>query len=133
MCIQNPDFDDFVKAGNEPIGCGVPWAAYFFLSYILVIMLIFLNLFVAVILQGFEETDQKNSRKFNAETTDQFRDAWARFDPKGTSFIKKQDFSKFMLTLGEPLGWDVSFINNSIKQKRFIKKMNIEINEDGEL
>jgi len=52
---------------------------------------------------------------------------WARFDPRGTSFIKRADFIKFMLTLGEPLGWDVSYINNHVKQKRFIKKMNIHI------
>lgn len=133
QCIDSPTFEDYKRAGKHAVGCGVPWAALFVVSFILIVMLIFLNLFVAVILQGFEETDQKNSKKFNAETTDQFRDTWARFDPNGTSFIKRQDFIKFMLALGEPLGWDVSFLNNPIKQKRFLKRMNISLhNEDQE-
>ena len=49
-CLDDPSYQDFIYSGHQTVGCGVSWAAIFFLSYILVIMLIFLNLFVAVIL-----------------------------------------------------------------------------------
>ena len=39
-----------------PVGCGANGSAYlFFYSYILLVNLIFLNLFIAIILQGFDD------------------------------------------------------------------------------
>jgi len=43
--------------GAMPVGCGIGAAAHlFYYSYILFVNLIFLNLFIAIILQGFEDT-----------------------------------------------------------------------------
>ncbi len=41
---------------EQAVGCGVSAALLFFLAYILVVRLIFLNLFIAIILQGFDDS-----------------------------------------------------------------------------
>jgi hypothetical protein len=54
QCIKNPTYEDYVANGYEPIGCGNKYVAgAFFYSYILVVVLIFLNLLIAVILDGY--------------------------------------------------------------------------------
>lgn len=49
------DYQSYVENGFETTGCGAPIGYFFFCSYILVVPLIFLNLFIAIILQGFED------------------------------------------------------------------------------
>ena len=74
--------------------------------------LIFLNLFIAIILQGFEDTQNKDNRLFNQQTLDNFRDVWAKYDPDATTFIKISKIKDLLLDLGEPLGWDSSYKDN---------------------
>lgn len=41
---------------GSPQGCGNPIVSYvFFISFVVIISLVFLNLFVAIILEGFDD------------------------------------------------------------------------------
>ena len=59
QCLESPTYEDYKNNGFETLGCGsrYPGVAYF-VSFIIVIFLTFLNLFIAIILQGFEHTNQ---------------------------------------------------------------------------
>ena len=61
--------------------------------------MVFLNLFIAIILEGFEDTINSENKLFNQEKANIFIDVWADFDPKGTGMIKISDFPTFMLAL----------------------------------
>jgi hypothetical protein len=52
-----------------------------------VVNLVFLKLFIAIILQGYHNTQAQDQRLFNIDMNDRFRDVWADFDPLATSFI----------------------------------------------
>ena len=52
----------------------------YFFSFVLVLILIFLNLFIAIILQGYDETRERNEKMFNSEIRDNFREVWSEFD-----------------------------------------------------
>lgn len=55
QCIDNPSFDDYSTNQFETVGCGDGRTAIlYFFSYLLVVKLVFLNLFIAVILDGFQ-------------------------------------------------------------------------------
>jgi Ion transport protein len=50
------DYQKYVDNGYQTTGCGSAYAGLiYFISYIIVVPLIFLNLFIAIILEGFEE------------------------------------------------------------------------------
>jgi hypothetical protein len=54
-CVDNPTYADFMKEG-EAVGCGNYGITYaFFLSFVVMISLVFLNLFIAIILDGYFE------------------------------------------------------------------------------
>lgn len=52
----------------------------FFMGYFLIVPLIFLNLFIAIILEGFEETNKKVNTLLQEEEFSNFRECWANFD-----------------------------------------------------
>ena len=56
QCNDDDDFSyaDFIANGNQTQQCGTKYAVIFFLGYFLMVPLIFLNLFIAIILEGFE-------------------------------------------------------------------------------
>lgn len=77
--------------------------------------MIFIKVFIAVVLQNFQETVQKDSKFLSSELSENFREVWSHFDPNATSFIKASRYPNFLLALGEPLGWDITYKNNYLK------------------
>ena len=56
-CSDTPSYQMYVENGNKAIGCGDKFTSIlFFVSFCIIVVLVFLNLFVAIILEGFEET-----------------------------------------------------------------------------
>ena len=56
-CTSNPTYADYEKAGYKPVGCGSYTITYaYFGSYLIMITLVFLNLFIAIILNGYFDT-----------------------------------------------------------------------------
>ena len=54
-CLTSVKYEDIQANGGEAPGCG-SWTAFpYFLSFQLVVSLVFLNLFIAIILDGFAE------------------------------------------------------------------------------
>lgn len=58
----------------------------------MIITLIFLNLFIAIIVDGYSDTSERNMKMFNTEFKEEFRDAWCLFDYDASSFIHKDQF-----------------------------------------
>lgn len=79
------------------------------MSFIIIVSLIFLNLFVAVVLQGFQDTVQKSSKWIDFELIEDYRDCWSLFDPYARGYIQVRYFKKFMFQLGPPLGWKAEY------------------------
>jgi len=62
----NPTFEDYADNNYETVGCGRGFEGIlFFFSFYLLVNLIFLNLFIAIILQGFQDTMVRDQRIFN--------------------------------------------------------------------
>jgi len=60
-CIQNPTYQDYVKAGNKPVGCGLRFSNLYFLFYVFWCTLVLVNLFIAVTLQGFADVQRDDN------------------------------------------------------------------------
>jgi hypothetical protein len=46
-----------------------------------VVNLIFLKIFIAIILQGYNDMQTQDGRLFNIDMNEKFRDTWTEFDP----------------------------------------------------
>lgn len=76
--------------GKEPVpmGCGKPvQAVIYFLSFMVIMSFVFLNLFIAIILENFNIQNDAADMKVTQDTLEAFNLTWLRFDPTGKGFI----------------------------------------------
>lgn len=56
QCLESQTYQDYLLNNKQPQGCGTRASFLFFISFVVIVSLVFLNLFVAIILEGFEDT-----------------------------------------------------------------------------
>jgi len=110
QCISNPTYAQYRDNNYETVGCGSRYSSIIFcFSFLVLVILIFLNLFIAIIVDGYRSSVERNKKMFNSEMKEKFREAWSKYDQDATGFMKIKKFPKMMLTLGGKFGWDESF------------------------
>ena len=83
-------YDQVMKDGIH--GCGSPMPAYlYFCSYMVVVSFIFLNLFIVVIFESFENSKNEALLKVSMLAFEKFKKIWSHFDHKGTGFIEVEN------------------------------------------
>ena len=93
QCKKNPTYADYISAGT-PVGCGNFVSTYiFFGSYLIMITLVFLNLFIAIILNGYFDTRDQEGQRLSNDMMQDFKDGWAKFDPDATGIIEAKHFA----------------------------------------
>lgn len=104
----NPDYyvrDDGQKVYGSGGDCGTKWLAVLALtSYILIIFLVVINMFIAVILENFNQAHEQEEVGITEDDFDMFYAVWERYDPLATQFIKYEQLSNFVADLEPPLG-----------------------------
>lgn len=94
ICFKLEDYRDLEAMGQ--MGCGEPLALHYMISFQIVFAIIFLNLFVAVILEGFDETSKLEDANLSEFYMSQFKMHWLRYDPKATGLILCRDLFPFI-------------------------------------
>ncbi|KAL4169649.1 hypothetical protein KRP22_010567 [Phytophthora ramorum] len=110
-CVGDPEYDPDVCGfatfeGCKPLdGCGSPIAFLYFCSFTMLITYILLNIFIAVILEGFaNEKDQANGVLL-PQHYESFVTTWSVLDPEATGMIQWHQLPKLIQQLEEPLGY----------------------------
>jgi len=96
-------------------GCGSPVAYVYFVSFVLVIAFIFVNLFICIIFQGYETASKMEDAWLTGTDYMNFRKAWSKFDPKGTQYIETSYLLRLLGTVEPPLG----FKDNPQREEEF--------------
>jgi Ca2+-binding EF-hand superfamily protein len=71
----------------------------------LVIAFVFINLFIAVILEGFEQSELIENSMMNNDHLTIFKKAWLKFDPLGSGFITTLELRPLLASMPPPLGF----------------------------
>jgi len=74
------DYEQYLANGEQPNGCGSSAGIVYFMTFYLMVPMIFLNLFIAIILEGFEQTNKKESSAVQESDLENFVLLWARYD-----------------------------------------------------
>ena len=92
-CIADQPYDSIQTDGM--LGCGSPIAYIYFISFMLLISMMMMNLFVAVVIEGYAESvgcllsptqTKENSGPVTSEDYDELLKLWAEYDPKATGW-----------------------------------------------
>ena len=101
QCNPNPTYESYVANGYQTDGCGTPWAYVFFISFMMLISFCYLNLFIAIVIEGFDEVRARADLKLSVLVYDQFREIWFRFDRHGTGFIEHEKLANLFVELAQ--------------------------------
>ncbi|GMF29751.1 unnamed protein product [Phytophthora lilii] len=111
-CVSDPPYDPNMCGFNDtegcaPLnGCGNPVAYVFFCSFTLIVAYMMLNLTVAVVLEGFVNSQEEDDDSILVpELLEEFQYKWAEIDPTATGFIKVDKMLAFINAVAPPLGW----------------------------
>jgi hypothetical protein len=90
-CVIGQNFRDG-DCGSEA------WARFLFISWNILSMYLFVNLFVSLIYESFSYVYQRSNglSVVSREEIRRFKQAWAEFDPDGTGYISKETFPRLL-------------------------------------
>lgn len=99
LMIQPPDCDPNYK-GLSNGNCGNGWIAVcYFSSFVIIIFLVLINMYVAVILENYNNVMEQEKIGITGEDIDLFYQHWMLYDPDSTQYIYYKDLSEFLHTL----------------------------------
>ena len=61
----------------------------------------------------------------SSDLNEHFRKTWSIFDPDATGFIRIHSYRRFLIALGEPLGWNVTFEHDYTKQQEYLAEISL--------
>ena len=96
---------EYTYVNGEINLCGSDWTILYILSFNVVVSIVFMNLFVAIILQNFSDLNAQENQLLNENNMEHLRQCWARYDEEGTGFMPISKFIEFLCFLDEPLGF----------------------------
>lgn len=104
LMVSPPDCDPDIDNGGINGDCGNRFlAVFFFVSYILIIFLIIINMYIAVILENFNEAQSQEEIGVTDDDLETFIQVWEEYDPKATHYIHLSQLSDFLDALEPPL------------------------------
>lgn len=104
LMVTPPDCDDTATEKSPTGDCGNRiLAVIFFVTYILIIFLIMINMYIAVILENFNEAQSQEEIGVSDDDLETFIQVWEEFDPNASHFIGLQQLSDFLDALEPPL------------------------------
>jgi hypothetical protein len=86
-----------------------------------VLTLLSLNLFIAVILNGYFETLDQHAQFLNPDMMQIYRESWSKHDPDAKGFMSSTNFKKLLFDIGPPLGWGADDRAKPERQERYVK------------
>uniref|UniRef100_A0A8C2YK58 Sodium channel protein type 7 subunit alpha n=1 Tax=Chinchilla lanigera TaxID=34839 RepID=A0A8C2YK58_CHILA len=96
---------DKINPGTQVRGdCGNPSVGiFYFVSYIFIIWLIIVNMYIVVITEFLSIVSKKKTRSLSEDDFRKFFQVWERFDPDRTQYIDSSKLSDFAAALDPPL------------------------------
>ena len=89
QCVEDEDYETIIARGDLPTdtmgpkGCGTGFAIAFHLLFQIIVSQVFLNLFIAIIIEAFfgQASSGDLMDKFSDRTIDGYKRGWADYDP----------------------------------------------------
>ena len=89
---------------KENIGCGTIFGFPYYISFVILSTMMFLEFFSAVISSAMNDTYAMNLEELKISEINKFKKKWIKFDKEGSGFIKYNKLNKFLYSIGHPLG-----------------------------
>ncbi|XP_011686244.1 PREDICTED: sodium channel protein 60E [Wasmannia auropunctata] len=105
LMVQPPNCDPTPNSRQMNGDCGYPLLAItYFTSFIIISYMIVINMYIAIILENFNQAHQEEEIGIVEDDLEMFYIRWSKYDPHATQFISFSQLSDFIASLDPPLG-----------------------------
>ncbi|XP_025154885.1 sodium channel protein 60E isoform X2 [Harpegnathos saltator] len=105
LMAQPPECDSTPNSRQMNGDCGYPLLAItYFTSFIIISYMIVINMYIAIILENFNQAHQEEEIGIVEDDLEMFYIRWSKYDPHATQFISFSQLSDFIASLDPPLG-----------------------------
>ena len=101
-CIDNQTYDEMQEDGV--LGCGNSIAYIYFVTYMILLSMVIMNLSVAAVIEGLAEASKENMGIVNGDQIDFLIEKWKDYDTNASGLISYQDFLFLLYEVPPPLG-----------------------------
>lgn len=102
QCEQDFDYYSWLNNDKEMNGCGNPFISiFFFYSFNIIVSQIFLNLFIAIIIDSFMNQSNAYNMPINQQDIDDFIECWQNYDPNGHGTLQCSQIEDFVIRLAQ--------------------------------
>ena len=107
QCEKDEDYASIVRDGRDPNdpygpkGCGNSFAIAFHLLFQIIVSQVFLNLFIAIIIDAFFGQTDLAAMPVKEKSLEDYQRIWSKFDRDATGFIKVSELGKFLQELAK--------------------------------
>jgi hypothetical protein len=141
-CVESPKYDSTVCAFNghaygcTPInGCGTDMGFVYMIFFTWIVMFVFINLFIAVILDGFERSkaDEEETGQFglSEDEFDDFCALWVKYDSEMDWFVSQEEMYEILARLRKPMGLGLKKAKKMDDMKKEVAKYAIMKRSSG--
>ena len=115
QCEDSFNYGDYARLGHTN-KCGSPSAAYlYFISFNLIVSQIFLNIFIAIVIDAFMNQNDAAFLPVTEQDVEAFVNSWKKFDPDATGFIKAGELELLIYELAADESCELLFLKKQIK------------------
>jgi hypothetical protein len=116
-CVENPNTYLLTDCGSTT------WSFVLVLSFEILITLFLMNLFVVSVIDNFDFSYQQDAvfSLVTMEDLNNYKQAWAEFDPNATGYIPRQELLKFLRKLGG--NFEVKIYDDDVQLTNLLPKI----------
>ena len=133
-CNHTVEFDKNVCGFNSDVynckplnGCGTPAAFVYYVSFTLFVSYVFLNLFIAVILEASEISADDEKDALSEDHLHVFMMHWIKYDPNGILAITTKECKLLLQELDRPMGFGKEYVATEKQLSSLFKELDIPI------
>ena len=103
-------------------------------GFTLLVTFVFINLFVGIILDSFEEaTETACATVIEDDDFQKIWNHWKQYDPEETYCINIFNIKQFLQTLDKPFGFGLEYIATDAQLVKMVKDLNLNVGSDGKI
>lgn len=120
-CMDNQTYDDM--QANGILGCGSDFSIPYFVSFVIIITFVSMNLSVAAVIDGLSSARKDEGALICSDDIDYLITLWSEYDPKATGWVTIESLVFLIFELPHPLGMNREFPIDSFASKGLFKTL----------
>lgn len=101
-CVDDQSYEEMQE--NGILGCGNNISYLFFISYMILLSMVIMNLSVAAVIEGLAEASKENMGIVSGDQIDFLIEKWKDYDTNASGLISYQDLLFLLYEVPPPLG-----------------------------